>query len=505
MSGTSTPASNSFEGAYEIYPNLFGTGGSLPGIPRGDTVTAISTDGVTFTVVNPGSTSASSGATVGGTYLSFSADSVGDVSISPLQPNQSLIDQINANSGALTPLSDTLYYQVSDANGQISSFADQFALGDTSFSEPDMPPYSQLGTVSPGDTLDLGGLTVSKALSTNQTDNSGYTLSVSVGVFDFSNQAPDGQLSVSTDVEGGGGTVTYGDPTNPAYLQLTIEGTIAEINADLTTLAYTAVNPGSDAVVLADTDSPTPITNVIVGNIEVPCFCRGTLIRTPRGEVPVERLRVGDEVTTLSGQARPLTWVGRGRSLVTAANPNARPIIVRAGALADGVPVRDLYLTRGHSLLLDGVLIPVEYLVNDRSVLWDAQARVVEFFHLELEHHDILLADGAEAESYREDGNRHLFHNTDAPRHATHGMAPYAPVRTGGPEVDQRVGASAGPRHAGRGGADRGCGPAPAGGRRVGRGRGRGPDAPPLPSGAGALRASDRLAGVQPGADGHGA
>ncbi len=63
---------------------------------------------------------------------------------------------------------------------------------------------------------------------------------------------------------------------------------------------------------------------------------------------------------------------------------------------------------------------------------------MVEFFHLELEHHDILLADGAEAESYREDGNRHLFHNTDAAaaRHARHG-ARMRPVRTGGPEVDR--------------------------------------------------------------------
>ncbi len=140
---------------------------------------------------------------------------------------------------------------------------------------------------------------------------------------------------------------------------------------------------------------------------------------------------------TRSGAALPLTWVGCGRSLVTAANPHARPIIVRWGALADGVPARDLHLTRGHSLLLDGVLIPIEYLINDRSVLWDAQARVVEFFHLELEHHDMLLAEGAEAQSYREDGNHHLFHNADAPRYATHGMAPYAPVRTGRPEVDR--------------------------------------------------------------------
>ena len=110
---------------------------------------------------------------------------------------------------------------------------------------------------------------------------------------------------------------------------------------------------------------------------------------------------------------------------------------VRAGALADGVPARDLYPTRGHSLLLDGVLIPAEYLINDCSVLWDETARMVEFFHLELEHHDVLLAEGAEAESYREDGNRHLFHNTDAPVHAQLSMVPYAPVLTGDPEVDR--------------------------------------------------------------------
>jgi len=109
---------------------------------------------------------------------------------------------------------------------------------------------------------------------------------------------------------------------------------------------------------------------------------------------------------------------------------------VRADALADGVPLRDLYLTRGHSLLFDDVLIPVEYLINGRSILWDETAAEVEFFHIELQDHDILLAEDATAESYRDDGNRHLFDNLDRPRFAAANMPHYAPVLTGGAEVD---------------------------------------------------------------------
>ncbi|HXO00635.1 MAG TPA: Hint domain-containing protein, partial [Stellaceae bacterium] len=143
--------------------------------------------------------------------------------------------------------------------------------------------------------------------------------------------------------------------------------------------------------------------------LEIPCFCRGTLILTPGGEVPVEQLKAGDRVTTLSGAARPVTWVGSGRSLITPANEQSRPIIVRRDALGDGVPSRDLYVTGGHALYLDGVLIPAEFLVNHRSIRWDDRAQEVSVYHIELDTHDILLANGAPAESYRDDGNRWLF------------------------------------------------------------------------------------------------
>ena len=109
------------------------------------------------------------------------------------------------------------------------------------------------------------------------------------------------------------------------------------------------------------------------------CFLAGTRIATPSGETPVERLAVGDTVRTLRGEARPITWIGTGRVLATRGRRNAAtPVIVRKGALADNVPHRDLRVTKGHSLYLDGVLIPVEFLVNHRSILWDDRAQEVD-------------------------------------------------------------------------------------------------------------------------------
>jgi hypothetical protein len=86
---------------------------------------------------------------------------------------------------------------------------------------------------------------------------------------------------------------------------------------------------------------------------------------------------------------------------------------VRKGALAGTVPNRDPRITKGHSLHLDGVLIPAEFLINHRSILWDNTARVETIYHLELDTHDMLLANGAPGESYRDDGNRWLFQNAN--------------------------------------------------------------------------------------------
>ena len=179
------------------------------------------------------------------------------------------------------------------------------------------------------------------------------------------------------------------------------------------------------------------------------CFCAGTLIRTPLGEVPVERLAAGELVVTQSGETRPILWVGAGRVVATRGRRSAAtPVIVRKGALGENQPHRDLRVTRAHGLYLDGVLIPVEFLVNHRSILWDDHAQEVLLYHVELQTHDVLLANGAAAESYRDDGNRWLFQNANS-GWGLPPQRPCVPVMTGGAIVDaawRRLLERAGPR-----------------------------------------------------------
>jgi hypothetical protein len=198
-----------------------------------------------------------------------------------------------------------------------------------------------------------------------------------------------------------------------------------------------------DLAVLQDAGAP------VTTDLALLCFCAGTRIATPAGEVPVEQLAVEDRVVTASGVTRRIVWIGTGRVLVTPGRRSAAtPVIVRKGALADNVPRRDLRVTKGHSLYLDGALIPVEFLVNHRSITWDDRAREVSIYHIELATHDVLLADGAPAESYRDDGNRWLF-RTANPAWDAAPQPPCAAILTGGAQVDaiwRRLLDRAGPR-----------------------------------------------------------
>ncbi len=144
------------------------------------------------------------------------------------------------------------------------------------------------------------------------------------------------------------------------------------------------------------------------------CFLRGTMIATPDGETAVESLRPGDLVDVIENgtrTSRPAIWVG-GRSMDAAEFGNraeAYPVRIRRHAIADNVPHRDLLVTPEHCILVEGGLIPARMLVNNSSIIVDRSIPIFDFFHIELDRHGILLAEGLATESYLDTGNRDLF------------------------------------------------------------------------------------------------
>jgi hypothetical protein len=152
-------------------------------------------------------------------------------------------------------------------------------------------------------------------------------------------------------------------------------------------------------------------------NFTVPCFAAGTRLLTTAGEVAVEHLSVGDLVPTrLGGRLVPVRWIGR-RTIDCRRHRRPRevwPVRVREGAFGPGRPGRDLLLSPDHAVHVDAVLIPVRYLVNGATIVQETIDRV-EYWHVELPAHEVLLAEGLPVESYLDTGNRSAFANGDGP------------------------------------------------------------------------------------------
>jgi hypothetical protein len=145
------------------------------------------------------------------------------------------------------------------------------------------------------------------------------------------------------------------------------------------------------------------------------CFMAGTNIATPNGEVAVEALKAGDVVSLANGGSAPVTWLGRQSVSPLFADPiRANPIRVKANALADGVPSRDLLVSPDHALLVDGVLVQTAALVNGVSVVRETEMENnFTYYHVEVANHALILAENTPAETFIDNVDRLGFDNWD--------------------------------------------------------------------------------------------
>ncbi|MBY6122287.1 Hint domain-containing protein [Mameliella alba] len=163
------------------------------------------------------------------------------------------------------------------------------------------------------------------------------------------------------------------------------------------------------------------------------CFLAGTSITTPAGEVPVEALRIGDPVVTASGKTVPVKWIGHQTIRKTMfTRPECAPVRISSGALGNGLPRTDLFLTSDHGLIIDGLVINAGALVNGDTIRFTALSEMpgtFTYYHVETEAHDVVLANGVPAETFIDYAARGKFDN------AAEYMALYGDERTV-PELD---------------------------------------------------------------------
>ncbi|WP_435258066.1 Hint domain-containing protein [Thioclava sp. FR2] len=154
--------------------------------------------------------------------------------------------------------------------------------------------------------------------------------------------------------------------------------------------------------------------NAIVAN----CFLTGTAIATPSGECKVEDLKIGDLILTADGSAIPVKWVGhqtfRNNIINLPLAADRAPICIAKGALGSGLPNADLYVTADHGMIIDDLLVNAGALVNGTTIRRAALSEMdatFTFYHVETECHDVILANGAKAESFIDYIDRKTFDN----------------------------------------------------------------------------------------------
>jgi len=192
----------------------------------------------------------------------------------------------------------------------------------------------------------------------------------------------------------GGDAITTGDFDGDGLGDLLIGTGRADTGGANSGEAYLVLGGQLDAMDAADgsLDGQISLANAPV------CFVRGTLILTDRGEVAVQDIRPGDRVITLDAGPQPVVWIA---SATRPARGRMAAVRIAAGALGNA---RDLWVSPQHRMLVRGPdgaegFRPAIHLVDGRTIR-QVEGGTVEYFHLMCDRHQVILAEGAPAESF---------------------------------------------------------------------------------------------------------
>ena len=215
-------------------------------------------------------------------------------------------------------------------------------------------------------------------------------------------------LAVSVTSLPDNGSVTLGDGTTAVTV-----GELLTV-AQLTSLDFTPApdTSNTNSTFSYSVTDPDFVTEGGTESVLVTCFTAGTRILTPRGGVAVERLREGGVVVTVTGKRARIQWIGR-RNVDCQRHVNRErvlPIRIASHAFGQDRPKRPLLLSPDHSVFVEGVLIPIKFLANG-STIRQIEVNTVSYFHIELERHEVVLAEGLPVETYLETGGRNAFAN----------------------------------------------------------------------------------------------
>jgi len=211
------------------------------------------------------------------------------------------------------------------------------------------------------------------------------------------------------DINGVRLTVSFSGVTTQTTTDYTIEG---ETSSPGSVPVGVTINGQVASLTIVYTNGPddsnagwTGVTDISFDEYIPPCFVRGTMIDTNRGEVAVENLKADDLIRTADNGFQPIRWIG---SSSVAAKGRMAPILFRKGAIGN---TRDLLLSPAHRVVLQDwqaevlfgsgeLLAAAKSLVNDKSIVRQEIDGDVEYFHILCDKHEIIFSDGAATESY---------------------------------------------------------------------------------------------------------